>query len=182
MNGMFNMLVIMFFIAVFFLFVILILLIFHKVFKKINIEEIEFPEVFFAYQVHKGDYKNNMKVMEKLLKTIQDYPIKVSKPMIIYYDNPNKVKKTELKSEIGFVISGIGEIKEQLPFEIKKIAFSKCLSSQFPYKSRFSIVIGASKVFNALKKHTQKMNVEEREIIEIYNIKDKEILYYMPVD
>ena len=181
MNNMFNLLVVMFIVAVLLLLLIVLFFIYHKVFKKINIREIEFPGLYFAYQFHKGDYKNNMLVMEQLLKTIQDYPIKVSKPMIIYYDNSNKVKKSELKSDIGFVIDGVGKIKSQLPFQIKKVVYSKCLCTQFPYKSRFSIVIGASKVFNALKKQTRKMKIEEREIIEIYNVSNKEILYYMPL-
>ena len=158
------------------------ILLYHKMFKKIKVKEGAFRPLNFAYTFHKGDYQKNMVIMEDLMKELQKASIPVVSPATIYYDNPRKTKRFELRSDIGFIVPDsitqdyLGDIK------LKKIHHKKYIYTAFPYKSRFSIMIGAMRVYPAFKKQLKKLGKPEREMIEIYEMQNKTIIYLMPVD
>lgn len=155
------------------------IMMYHKILKKVVVKQGPFRNLNFIYAYHKGDYQKNMLILEDVLTKLKNSDIPVVSPATIYYDNPRKTKRKELRSEIGFIVpDSVIEGVEDLEF--KRIAHAEYIYSAFPYVSRFSIMIGAMKVFPAFKKHLKKNGLEEKEIIEIYEMQNKNIIYLMP--
>jgi hypothetical protein len=153
---------------------------YHRIFKKVNVKQGPFRKLNFVYIFHQGDYQKNMLILEDVMDKLKNTGVPVVSPATIYYDNPRKTKRNELCSEIGFIVtdSVTGPIEG---LEFKQIDNQEYIYTAFPYISRFSIMIGAMKVYPAFSKYFKKNNYEEREIIEIYEMQNKNIIYLMPV-
>ncbi len=158
------------------------ILLYHKMFKKIIVKEGAFRPLNFAYTFHKGDYQKNMLILEDVMKALQEASIPVVSPATIYYDNPRKTKRFELRSDVGFIVPDSVTHIEADNIQLKAISHKKYIYSAFPYKSRFSIMIGAMRVYPAFKKRLKKLGKPEREMIEIYEIQNKTIIYLMPIE
>ncbi len=175
---------------IFILFIIILILflatlgvlIYHRMFKKIVIKESSFRPLKFAYTFHKGDYQKNMQVMEKTLQKLQKEDIPVVSAATIYYDNPRKTKRSELRSEVGFIVADSIKQSQIDKVALKTIRHNNYIYTAFPYVSRFSIMIGAMRVYPAFKKYLKKKGAAEREIIEIYEMQNKTIIYLMPFE
>lgn len=158
------------------------IMVYHRMFKKIVVKEGGFRSLNFAYTFHKGDYQKNMVIMEQILNRLKAANIPVVSAATIYYDNPRKTKRSELRSDIGFIVP---DSVNQIPsdnVDLKTIRHQKYIYTAFPYVSRFSIMIGAMRVYPAFKKRLKKLGKPEREIIEIYEMQNKNIIYLMPIE
>ncbi|PLX15025.1 MAG: hypothetical protein C0599_17715 [Salinivirgaceae bacterium] len=153
---------------------------YHRILKKVHVKQGPFRKLNFVYNFHQGDYQKNMLILEEVMEKIKNKGLPVVSPVTIYYDNPRKTKRKELRSEIGFIVpDSVTQPIEGLEF--KQIDNQEYIYTAFPYVSRFSIMIGAMKVYPAFTKYLKKHNLEEREIIEIYEMQNKNIIYLMPV-
>lgn len=157
-------------------------LIYHRMFKKITVKKSDFRPMNFAYTFHKGDYQKNMVIMEDLIQKLQKASIPIVSPATIYYDNPRKTKRFELKSDIGFIVPDSLTQKDLGEINLKTVHHERYIYTAFPYVSRFSIMIGAMRVYPAFKKHLKKLGKPEREMIEVYDMQNKTIIYLMPIE
>jgi len=134
-----------------------------------------------AYQEIVGDYKQSGTVMDKVYYLLKNENIETYKGFGIYYDNPQKVEKSKLRSEAGCIIepkdtSRIYQITETIEF--KTLPNEDYLITEFPYKGKLSIIFGIMKVYPALNEYVRENGFEEESyVIEIYDIPNKKIVY-----
>ncbi|HNZ26703.1 MAG TPA: GyrI-like domain-containing protein [Spirochaetota bacterium] len=146
-----------------------------------NYKNIE--SLIIVYEHLKGDYAKSGKIMDKLHKSLKENGYDATKGFGIYYDDPKSVKKSELRSLVGCIVDekyypNLKDIKSK--FKMKEIPPSKGLIAEFPYKSRISVFIGMSKAYPKLNKFLTNNKLQPGPVMEIYNMKDKKILYIFP--
>lgn len=174
--------VIVAFILLLFLFILtLAFMIYHRVFQLVIIRNEVFQAFGFLYQHNEGDYRQNITVLQELAKKVAKTGIKVVNPVSIYYDNPRKVKRSDLRSDVGFMIPENEDLIHVDGLQYKTVCFDRFLATSVPYKSRFSILIGAMKIYPVFRKELEKQDLPEREMIEIYDMRNKLIVYLMPI-
>ncbi len=162
------------------LFVLLFLfLIFSGLLAKVNITEQEIGPLKFVYAEHKGAYSKVGPVMDKVYEDLKKDGIETKRGIGIYYDNPQKVAKEDLRSEIGSIIETEDYEKIKDTHNVKDIISKKRVVAEFPYKNKVSIIIGVFKVYPKLMKYITDNNHKEGPIIELYDISNKKIQYIL---
>jgi hypothetical protein len=156
------------------------IMMYHRIFKSVTVNQGPFRKLNFVYAFHQGDYQRNMLILEEVMEKLKKAEVPIVSPATIYYDNPRRTKRKELRSDVGFIIPD--SVKPSIDgLDFKQINYTEYIYTAFPYVSRFSIMIGAMKVYPAFAKYRKKFGIDEREIIEIYEMKHKNIIYLMPV-
>ncbi len=170
---------------IFILFMILIIIglyAFYGGFKKIRFQIVEQGGELLIYENMTGDYKNSATVMDKIYASLlENEQIETYKGCGIYYDNPRYVEKDKLRSEIGCIL----ETKDSKMFDslkanykTKSIPKAKYLTTRFPYKGKFSVLIGILRVYPALTKYLKTHGFNENGyMIEIYDAPNHHIVY-----
>jgi hypothetical protein len=151
-------------------------------FKKIEFVVSEQGGEILIYENVTGDYKQSPIFMDKIYNSLLNNDnIETYKGFGIYYDNPRKVEKSKLRSEIGCILevkdsAKVDELKSR--YNIKSYPKALCLVAEFPYKGKLSIFIGIMKVYPALGKFLQKEGYSELgAVMEIYDTPNKKIIY-----
>ena len=134
------------------------------------------------YESHTGDYKNVGEVIDKMYYALlNEEKVECLRGFGIYYDNPRKVEKAKLRSDVGNILENhTPELLQQLEgkYKIKTLEKQKFLVAEFPYKSRLSIIMGIMRVYPAMTRHIHKHNLsEEGFVMEIYDVPGKKIEY-----
>ena len=98
----------------------------------------------------------------------------------LYYDNPKKVKKENLRSIVGCILENedadkIEYLKKR--YKIKKYPPSKSVIAEFPFKGTPSIFMGILKVYPKITKYMEQHNYAMVPIMEIYDSSHKTISY-----
>jgi DNA gyrase inhibitor GyrI len=150
--------------------------------QKINFSIRDAGGEVLVYENHIGEYKNTAAVMDKIYYSLlKEEKIETYKGFGIYYDNPSKVEKTKLRSEVGCILENPdAQTIERLSkkYNIKTFPRGSYLVSEFPYNGKFSVVIGIMRVYPALNKFIKEHNItEEGFIMEIYDVPGKKIEY-----
>lgn len=141
---------------------------------------------WIVYEKFTGPYQNTGPVMDKLYyRLLNDESIETFKGFGIYYDNPREVTADECRSIVGSILeeidyNRIDELKSK--YNIMEITESKGLSSQFPYKGKLSIMMGIMKVYPKINETIDSLGIKSKPIMEIYNIPEKMIHYFMALD
>ena len=151
-------------------------------FTKVQFKVEEQGGEILVYQDMVGDYKQSGVVMNQIYQTLQkEYKIETYKGFGIYYDNPQEVEKTKLRSEIGCVLeekdhSKINNLKDK--YKIKVFPKQKYVITEFPHKGTLSIIIGIMKVYPALTKYVKEHNYNTKGfVMELYDIPGKKTVY-----
>ncbi|MDP4239191.1 MAG: hypothetical protein Q8904_06950, partial [Bacteroidota bacterium] len=99
----------------------------------------------------------------------------------IYFDNPQKVEQSKLRSEVGCILENADTSKVfwlKARFNIKTYPVKRYITAEFPFKGRMSILIGILKIYPALTKYAKKNGYGETgPIMEIYDMPNNKILY-----
>lgn len=155
-----------------------------KFFTKVVISE-EMKEAFvLVYNDHIGDYKGTAKIQNDIYYSLlNNQQIETFKGFGIYYDNPQKVPKTELRSIAGCILEKsdykqISKLKDN-GFLIKEIPKQNYIATEFPFKSNVSIILGIFKIYPQFKKYIETNKLSQKEMMEIYDIPNKKIVYLM---
>ena len=135
-----------------------------------------------VYQDMKGPYKNTGKAINKISNDLErQFQIETDKEFGLFFDDPRKVKKSNLRSEVGCILqnkdtTGFYWLKSK--FNVRVCPVKDYITAEFPYKGKVSIMIGLMKVYPALKKYV-KLNgyTEARPIMEIYDMPNNKIFY-----
>ncbi len=151
-------------------------------FKSIKFSVVEQGGETLVYDEMTGDYRKSGVVMDKVYYTLlNDYKIETFKGFGIYYDNPQKVETSKLRSELGCILgeSDLHRLNElEGSFKIKTYPKGKYIVTEFPFKGKLSVMFGIMKVYPALNKYVKENGYnEEGAIMEIYDTPGKKIVY-----
>jgi DNA gyrase inhibitor GyrI len=155
-------------------------------FTTINVQFDEQGGETVVYEHISGDYRQSGAVMDKIYYSLfNDYKIETFKGFGIYYDNPQQVEKSKLRSEAGSIIeeSDLDKL-DQLPkeFQIKRIEKKKYIVSTFPYKGKMSVMFSIMRVYPALNAFSEKQGIKGGAVMEIYDIPNKTIYYRQTIE
>ncbi|MCD4818722.1 MAG: GyrI-like domain-containing protein [Candidatus Cloacimonetes bacterium] len=151
-------------------------------FKKIKFRIIEAGGETLVYEEITGDYKQSGVVMDKIYHSLlNEDKIETYKGFGVYYDNPQKVEKSKLRSEAGCVLKQndlvkITELKEK--YSIRIFPQKKYITTEFPFKGKISVIFSIMKVYPVLNKFAKENGYNENSfVMEIYDVPNKKILY-----
>lgn len=130
----------------------------------------------------KGDYAKSGVVMDEIYKSLlQDYGIETYKGFGLYYDDPRKVEKENLRSEIGCILepkdsASMERLKEK--FKVKILDTRSYIVTEFPHKGKLSVFVGLMKIYPALNKYVSANGCKsEGAVMEIYDVPHHKIIY-----
>jgi len=151
-------------------------------FKKINFQLLDQGGETLVYEEMTGDYRQSAAVMDKIYYLLlNDYNIESYKGFGLYFDNPQKVEKEKLRSEVGCILENIDSTKISLlkdKYKIKAFPRNKYLVTEFPYKNKLSVFVGIIKVYPALNRYLKEKGFnDEGAVMEIYDTPNKKIIY-----
>lgn len=150
-------------------------------FKRMRIQIARQGGESVVYDTIIGDYRQSGIVMDKIYYSLlNDYNIETFKGYGKYFDNPQKVEKSKLRSEAGCIIEpkDVNNAKATGIYKSKILPEQKYIISEFPYKGKLSVLFSIMKVYPALNKFAAINGYDENgAIIEIYDIPNKKILY-----
>ncbi|MCP4135519.1 MAG: GyrI-like domain-containing protein [bacterium] len=164
---------------------VLIFLGYSGLFTSIKVTEKEMGPYTLVYKDHKGSYKETMKIQGEITSSLlKDLKIETKRGFGIFYDDPEKVKEEDLRSEVGMILeekehSRKEEISKK--YTVKMFPVQRAVVVEFPFKNTVSILLGLSKVYPKLEEHIKKKGYAENHIMELYNFPQKKILYIAPI-
>ena len=128
-----------------------------------------------------GDYSQTPKVSDKIYYALlNEEKIETTKGIGIYFDNPQKVAKDKLRSEIGCIIENADSVtlaRLTEKYQVKTLPQSNFVVAEFPFKGKLSVMFGIMKVYPALDKFCKEHGYNESPITEIYDVPNKKIIY-----
>ena len=134
-----------------------------------------------VYENVTGDYSQTPKVSDKIYYALlNEEKIATTKGIGIYYDNPKKVEKDKLRSDIGCIVENtdsatLTRLAEK--YQIKTLPQSDFVVAEFPFKGKLSVLFGIMRVYPALDKFNKEHGYIESPITEIYDVPNKKIIY-----
>ncbi|MCL3782031.1 hypothetical protein EMN47_16715 [Prolixibacteraceae bacterium JC049] len=160
---------------------------YYGAFKALHIETEHQGGETIVYKKATGHYQQTGKVMNEVYyMLLKQYNIETFKGYARYLDNPKKVEKAKLRSEVGSVVEN--KDLEKLTnldsiLHIDTIKPQTYITTTFPYKGKISVIMGILKVYAALNKHAaQNGSNSDGAITEIYDIPNKRIIYRKEID
>lgn len=134
------------------------------------------------YEEMSGDYGQSGMVMNKIYTSLKDhYKIETFKGFGLYFDNPQKVEKSKLRSEVGCIVevADLGKIPATKgAFKSKVLPIKQYLVTEFPYKGQLSVVISLLKVYPALRHYAEQNGYGVNgSVMEVYDMPNGKILY-----
>jgi effector-binding domain-containing protein len=160
---------------------IVVTLSYYGLFSGISIAEKEMGGFWLLYEKHIGDYKEVGQVMDKMYaRLLGEDAIEATRGFGLYYDDPKKVKKENLRSVVGCILdkqdeNRIDYLKKN--YKIKYYPASKSVVAEFPFKGTLSIFLGIFKVYPRLAEYITQHNYPPGPIMEIYDTPNETIFY-----
>ncbi len=135
-----------------------------------------------VYVEQTGDYSKSAGPIDKMYYSLlNEEGIETFRGFGIYYDNPQKVEKSRLRSEVGNILEDPDpEILEKLEgkYNIKTLPEKDYIVTEFPYRGKMSVMMGIMKVYPAMKRFVRENGFDEDGwVMEIYDIPGKKIVY-----
>lgn len=134
------------------------------------------------YEEMSGDYGQSGMVMNKIYTALKDqYKIETFKGFGLYFDNPQKVEKNKLRSEVGCIVEA-GDLGRILAtkgaFKNKVLPIKKYMVTEFPYKGQLSVMVSLIKVYPALHRYAEQNGYDMNgAVMELYDMPNGKILY-----
>ena len=149
----------------------------HGLTVKIRFEPEEMAAMKLAFKLHIGDYAQSGRSMDEIYHLLREQEIDNLTGFGLYYDNPGTTPKEELRSLTGCIINDPSDFERIEGIKKAVLPASMALVATFPYKSNFSIALGAVKVYSSLAKYRTLHNIPEVPVMEIYDMKNARIIY-----
>lgn len=150
-------------------------------FKKISLNVENQGGEIMVYENVIGDYKHTAKYTDKIYYSLlNDKKIGTTKGIGIFYDNPQKIDKDKLRSDVGCIVENsdsitIARLSEE--YQVKTLEKKDYVVSKFPFKGGMSIILGIMKVYPALNKYCEENGFKDSPVTEIYDVLNKKIVY-----
>jgi len=158
---------------------------YYGLFARVVIEEREMGGFVLVYENHKGPYQEVGGIIEKIYSSLLgEYNVTGSKGFGLYYDDPQAVRKEDLRSIAGCILDGEDAGSSAYiggRYKTAKYPRSKCVTAEFPFRGTFSIFLGILKVYPKLKEHMDKNGYPPVPIMEIYDSSNRKIIYVASV-
>lgn len=152
-------------------------------FASVNIAEQNKGNYWLVYKSAKGDYQQTAALTALVQESLeQDYQIESKRCFGLYYDNPQDVAASELRSIVGCMVKTRAEAQQVAlsdQWRVAEFPASPSVATQFPWRGQQSIMIGIFKVYPPLTTYIAKHDIEMRPIMEIYDQQQKQIEYLM---
>ncbi len=165
--------------------VLVFAVLFHAgLFAKARVSEQVIGPYTLVYLEHKGGYEEAPKVQDKIYNTlIAEFNIRTTRGFGIYFDDPAKVKKTDLRSELGCIIDNEAD-KQKLElvkskFLVKELAPKKSITCELPFNNPLSVMTGIMKAYPAMSKYAESTAYPVEYSMEIYDVPGKKIIYVL---
>jgi effector-binding domain-containing protein len=135
-----------------------------------------------VYEEMTGDYQNSPIVMDRVYNNLlTNEKIETTRGFGIYYDNPETVETSKLRSELGCIVEGLDSARlAQLSekYLVKTLPVSRCVSTTMPFKGGLSVMIGIMRVYPALNSYLAENKLPDGgPVLEIYDTPNKTITY-----
>jgi len=153
------------------------LLVKHGLTYKVAFEREEMASMNLAYKLHIGDYTKSGKSMDEIYHALLAQDINDVTGFGLFYDNPGTTPKDQLRSLTGCIVPDTENFAHIQDMKTSVLPASTALVATFPYKSNFSIAMGALKVYTALAKYRKLNAIPEAPVMEIYDVKNGQIIY-----
>jgi len=144
------------------------------------------PALWIAYNTHSGPYQLIGPVCDGVCRELNEVlGITAKQGFGLYFDNPRRVAKDQLRSLGGCVVpedKAAGLAGSTLPFRMALLPGGQAVVVRFPYRGRVSIMVGAMRVYPAMQKHFTAAGVPEGPVMEIYDMAANEIRYVRLLD
>lgn len=177
---------ILLFIVVVFLIILSILGVNLGLFITINIKEKIMGPFELIYKEYIGPYKDTGKIQDEIYYSLLNKDnIETYKGFGIYYDDPKTTPDNKLRSKSGCILEEKDYDKKnrlQNNYNFMEIGKQKFMYAEFPCKSKFSIFMGMFKVYPKIEKYLEEKAYKKREVMEIYDVPNKKIIYLMPIE
>ncbi len=154
-------------------------------FHTVEIAEKEAGPYLLVYATHTGDYKETGKIMDDVYQTLKDkHHVETTRGFGLFFDNPTEVPVEKLRSIAGCIVDGKTE-KEvtdlKSGYRVREFPASSAVVAEFPYKNRFSIILGIMKVYPRLALYIKDHSHPQTPIMELYDQPAETIRYIAPV-
>ena len=169
---------------VFFIAVVFATFAYSGLFAKVTFEQKEMGPFVVAYMDHVGDYSKIKEPMDEVYEELKSEGIVCTKGVGVYFDDPKKTEKENLKSYAGCLLEGdaLSEVSDlQTKMKIYQLEKGKFAVSSFPYKNTLSIIIGVMRVYPKMSEYISENKLNSAEIVEIYDMENQVIFYLMPI-
>ncbi len=162
--------------------IVSIFLIYSGLFSNVEIKEAVMGPYTIVYLDYTGDYSGVGKPMDELYNALLADEIETYQGIGIYYDDPKNTPTDQLRSKIGCILEEkdfpkIEDLKKK--YNIMTFEEKNSLTTEFPFKNQFSIILGIIKVYPAITEYTQKKGYQSGPIMEIYDMPNNKIIYVM---
>lgn len=139
-------------------------------FQKVVVSSVEKGPIKMVYVEHKGSYSGVMADFEKVYNYLDANKIAHFDGIGEYLDNPAKVKTTDLRSNVGYIVDKT--CKDSGVYKFKNIPNQLFASAVF----NGSPAVGPMKAYPAMNKWIKDNDYEATGLcLEIYTMKDKKI-------
>lgn len=129
-----------------------------------------------------GPYTQCGAAMDRVYYALRDeWGIETTLGIGIYYSDPKKVKKEDLRSEAGCIVREqdiAGKDGISARFLVRKLEETHCLQAEFPYRGKLSVLFGVMKVYPALARFASERGFDaDSPVSELYDIPNGKIVY-----
>lgn len=153
-------------------------------FRTVKVDEGMSAKYTLVLKQAKGEYSQAGVVLDEVYKFLKDAGVEVELGAAIYLDNPRVTKKEELRWVGGCVLpdSARGKIASiRKKYMVKEWKPVRSAMTTFPFRNRLNLVAGIVRVYPALGAYAAKNKLSSTAIMEVYDMKGRQIVYVMPV-
>lgn len=114
-------------------------------FRTVTVQQTIAPAYRIAYLPHTGPYNEIDETIAQVKKDLVEANINTTFPCALFLDDPSVVSSDRLRSKVGFLISGNGNVPNTV--QVEQIAPREIVQASFDG----SPVIGSYKAYSAMK-------------------------------
>ena len=166
--------------------VLLLTLSYYGLFARVTIVQKEIGDFWLIYEKHVGEYKETGQVINRIYsKLLGEDAIAPSRGFGLYFDDPKKVEKKNLRSIAGCILDKQDEGKiDQLKtnYQVQKFPVSTSVVAEFPFRGTPSIFLGLVKVYPKLTEYLAQHKYPPVPIMELYDTPNEKISYIASVN
>jgi hypothetical protein len=154
-------------------------------FTPVRITEVQAGPYILVYQAHTGDYALSSQIMDNIFNVLKAQNIHTTQGFGIYFDDPRKVEKLDLRSVVGNILDPADQDKLEIikkQYRVNTFPQQKCLQVIFPYRSPLSIMAGIMKVYPAVGEYSKARQLAQHAAMEVYDLAGKKIIYLFPLE
>jgi hypothetical protein len=160
---------------------------FHGFFTTPKVSEEKIGPYTIATTKYVGDYSKVSSAMTEIESWLKDRGIPFTKGVGLYHDDPAKVDKNNLRSDVGYILDDFNDetiSTIESKYEVSVISKTDAVIAEFPIKSTLSYVIGPMKVYPVINKYFSEKGYAKNNggyTIEIYDIPNKTMRFIIPI-